>query len=162
MYTKVQSSFMIDLNQVSLALRNSTARSLILLDEFGKGTAAAGSYISEFNTKTCLLKKTDALLLTHRSCPCLVLNRRCKPLCWSLEAPTRPRRRLLKGNSHDPLSRAILHWRARSSRTAHHFHPHGNHVRYAHRRDHRRRLNYYDNQGRKHHISLQVADYAIC
>ncbi|KAI0276495.1 DNA mismatch repair protein MutS [Russula aff. rugulosa BPL654] len=38
--SKVQSSFMIDLNQVSLALRNSTARSLILLDEFGKGTAA--------------------------------------------------------------------------------------------------------------------------
>ena len=34
---------MIDLNQVSLALRNATARSLILLDEFGKGTAAAGS-----------------------------------------------------------------------------------------------------------------------
>ena len=45
-HTKVQSSFMIDLNQVSLALRNSTARSLILLDEFGKGTAPAGSYIS--------------------------------------------------------------------------------------------------------------------
>ncbi|KAK0187908.1 DNA mismatch repair protein MutS [Armillaria mellea] len=34
----VQSAFMIDLNQVSLALRNSTARSLIILDEFGKGT----------------------------------------------------------------------------------------------------------------------------
>ena len=33
---------MIDLNQVSLALRNATARSLILLDEFGKGTLAAG------------------------------------------------------------------------------------------------------------------------
>lgn len=29
---------MIDLNQVSLALRNATARSLVLLDEFGKGT----------------------------------------------------------------------------------------------------------------------------
>ncbi|KAI9451401.1 DNA mismatch repair protein MutS [Russula earlei] len=43
--SKVQSAFMIDLNQVSLALRNSTARSLILLDEFGKGTAAAGSCI---------------------------------------------------------------------------------------------------------------------
>ncbi|KAF8476686.1 DNA mismatch repair protein MutS [Russula ochroleuca] len=42
--SKVQSAFMIDLNQVSLALRNATARSLILLDEFGKGTAAAGSY----------------------------------------------------------------------------------------------------------------------
>lgn len=33
---------MIDLNQVSLALRNSTERSLILLDEFGKGTMASG------------------------------------------------------------------------------------------------------------------------
>ena len=40
---QVQSSLMIDLNQVSLALRNSTARSLILLDEFGKGTLSAGS-----------------------------------------------------------------------------------------------------------------------
>ncbi|KAI5123127.1 hypothetical protein M0805_001482 [Coniferiporia weirii] len=36
--SKIQSAFMIDLNQVSLALRNSTPRSLILLDEFGKGT----------------------------------------------------------------------------------------------------------------------------
>jgi len=32
---------MIDLNQVSLALRNATSRSLILLDEFGKGTVSA-------------------------------------------------------------------------------------------------------------------------
>ncbi|TFY68394.1 hypothetical protein EVG20_g3567 [Dentipellis fragilis] len=40
----VQSAFMIDLNQVSLALRNSTSRSLILLDEFGKGTLSTGSY----------------------------------------------------------------------------------------------------------------------
>ncbi|KAI0297721.1 hypothetical protein BC826DRAFT_1000939 [Russula brevipes] len=42
--SKVQSAFMIDLNQVSLAMRNATARSLVLLDEFGKGTASAGSY----------------------------------------------------------------------------------------------------------------------
>ncbi|KAG0700111.1 DNA mismatch repair protein MutS [Suillus ampliporus] len=39
--SKVQSAFMIDLNQVSLALRNCTANSLILLDEFGKGTINA-------------------------------------------------------------------------------------------------------------------------
>lgn len=38
--SKVQSAFMIDLNQVSLALRNCTSRSLILLDEFGKGTSS--------------------------------------------------------------------------------------------------------------------------
>lgn len=37
---------MIDLNQVSLALRNATPRSLILLDEFGKGTIDTGSCIS--------------------------------------------------------------------------------------------------------------------
>ncbi|KAG1765597.1 DNA mismatch repair protein MutD [Suillus placidus] len=41
--SKAQSAFMIDLNQVSLALRNCTANSLILLDEFGKGTIPAGS-----------------------------------------------------------------------------------------------------------------------
>ncbi|GFZ44458.1 LOW QUALITY PROTEIN: hypothetical protein JCM24511_02180 [Saitozyma sp. JCM 24511] len=35
------SAFMIDLAQVSLALRGATSRSLIILDEFGKGTAPA-------------------------------------------------------------------------------------------------------------------------
>ncbi|CAK5284093.1 unnamed protein product [Mycena citricolor] len=39
--SRVQSAFMIDLNQVSFALRNATSRSLILLDEFGKGTLSA-------------------------------------------------------------------------------------------------------------------------
>ena len=52
---------MIDLNQVSLALRNATPRTLILLDEFGKGTAAAGSCIFlrlpglDLESTTCLL-----------------------------------------------------------------------------------------------------------
>ncbi|KAG2066456.1 hypothetical protein BDR04DRAFT_1081862 [Suillus decipiens] len=44
--SKAQSAFMIDLNQVSLALRNCTVNSLILLDEFGKGTIPAGSFSS--------------------------------------------------------------------------------------------------------------------
>ncbi|KAF8158095.1 hypothetical protein B0H34DRAFT_749503 [Crassisporium funariophilum] len=39
--SRVQSAFMIDLAQVSLALRNCTPRSLILLDEFGKGTLSS-------------------------------------------------------------------------------------------------------------------------
>lgn len=39
---QVQSAFMIDLNQVSLSLRNCTKRTLILLDEFGKGTLSTG------------------------------------------------------------------------------------------------------------------------
>ncbi|EJU03123.1 hypothetical protein DACRYDRAFT_50578, partial [Dacryopinax primogenitus] len=37
--SKMQSAFMIDLSQVSLALRNCTARSLLILDEFGKDGA---------------------------------------------------------------------------------------------------------------------------
>ena len=36
--SKGLSTFMIDLNQVSAAVRCSTERSLIILDEFGKGT----------------------------------------------------------------------------------------------------------------------------
>ncbi|TPX68056.1 hypothetical protein SpCBS45565_g03372 [Spizellomyces sp. 'palustris'] len=39
--SKMQSTFMIDLQQVSVALRSSTRRSLVLLDEFGKGTDTA-------------------------------------------------------------------------------------------------------------------------
>ncbi|KAF8578057.1 hypothetical protein K439DRAFT_1654890 [Ramaria rubella] len=39
--SKVQSAFMIDLNQVSLALRNMTSRSLLIIDEFGKGTVSS-------------------------------------------------------------------------------------------------------------------------
>jgi hypothetical protein len=40
---KIQSAFMIDLSQVSLALKNSTERSLVLIDEFGKGTLTEGT-----------------------------------------------------------------------------------------------------------------------
>lgn len=40
---QAQSAFMIDLAQVSLALRNCTDRSLIVLDEFGKGTLSSGT-----------------------------------------------------------------------------------------------------------------------
>ncbi|KAJ9102410.1 hypothetical protein QFC21_002810 [Naganishia friedmannii] len=36
--SKVASAFMIDLSQVSMMLRGATARSLLVLDEFGKGT----------------------------------------------------------------------------------------------------------------------------
>ncbi|KAF8240506.1 hypothetical protein L208DRAFT_1420391 [Tricholoma matsutake] len=43
--SKVQSAFMIDLNQVSFALCNSTAHSLVILDEFGKGTLSTGSLL---------------------------------------------------------------------------------------------------------------------
>lgn len=41
--SKVQSAFMIDLQQVSLALNLATHRSLLIIDEFGKGTDSKGT-----------------------------------------------------------------------------------------------------------------------
>ncbi|KAJ7761594.1 DNA mismatch repair protein MutS [Mycena maculata] len=69
--SKVQSAFMIDLNQVSLALRNSTARSLVLLDEFGKGTLATGSYT--FSLALVLFPNSDSNCFV--SWFCHLLNR---------------------------------------------------------------------------------------
>lgn len=41
--SKIQSAFMIDLQQVSSTIHLATNRSLIIIDEFGKGTDAAGN-----------------------------------------------------------------------------------------------------------------------
>lgn len=44
--SKMQSAFMIDLQQVALAINLATHRSLVIIDEFGKGTESTGmSYI---------------------------------------------------------------------------------------------------------------------
>jgi DNA mismatch repair protein MSH5 len=40
--SRVQSAFMIDTQQVSLALTLATFRSLLVIDEFGKGTNVTG------------------------------------------------------------------------------------------------------------------------
>ena len=41
--SKVQSAFTIDLQQMCLALKQSTRRSLVIIDEFGKGTESTGN-----------------------------------------------------------------------------------------------------------------------
>ena len=43
--SKVQSTFMIDLQQVALAINLATSRSLVIIDEFGKGTESNGASI---------------------------------------------------------------------------------------------------------------------
>lgn len=43
--SKFQSAFMIDLQQVGRAMRLATHRSLVIIDEFGKGTESSGAYI---------------------------------------------------------------------------------------------------------------------
>jgi DNA mismatch repair protein MSH5 len=40
--SKTQSAFMIDVQQIALALKQATRRSLVVIDEFGKGTASCG------------------------------------------------------------------------------------------------------------------------
>ena len=42
--SRTQSAFMIDLQQISTAVRLATRRSLLVIDEFGKGTNASGMY----------------------------------------------------------------------------------------------------------------------
>jgi DNA mismatch repair protein MSH5 len=39
-----QSAFMIDIQQISFALNLATNRSLLIIDEFGKGTEASGQF----------------------------------------------------------------------------------------------------------------------
>lgn len=41
--SKFQSTFMIDLQQIALAINLATNRSLVIIDEFGKGTGSSGS-----------------------------------------------------------------------------------------------------------------------
>ena len=61
-----KSAFMIDLSQVSKALRYATANSLILLDEFGKGTSSADGI--------SLLASVIRHLLERRECPRTVIS----------------------------------------------------------------------------------------
>ncbi|PWN19665.1 hypothetical protein BCV69DRAFT_250376, partial [Microstroma glucosiphilum] len=67
--SRMQSSFMADLGQVSHALRNCTSRSLILLDEFGKGTLSNdGAALFSATIRHLLKQGTDCprvLATTH-------------------------------------------------------------------------------------------------
>ncbi|CAG8943853.1 unnamed protein product [Penicillium salamii] len=45
--SKIQSTFMSDLQQISLCLRQVTSRSLVLIDEFGKGTNESGLFFHD-------------------------------------------------------------------------------------------------------------------
>ncbi|CAG8389755.1 unnamed protein product [Penicillium salamii] len=45
--SKIQSTFMGDLQQISLCLRHVTSRSLVLIDEFGKGTNESGLFFHD-------------------------------------------------------------------------------------------------------------------
>ncbi|XP_011270058.1 MSH5 protein, variant [Capsaspora owczarzaki ATCC 30864] len=69
-----RSTFMIDLNQVVLALRFATARSLVVIDEFGKGTSAAdglallSAVVSELVSRGAACPKTVISTHFHKLC----------------------------------------------------------------------------------------------
>ena len=55
--SRIQSAFMIDLQQISTALNSMTNRSLLVIDEFGKGTNTAGMCLTHIYANT--FNKTD-------------------------------------------------------------------------------------------------------
>ncbi|KLT41797.1 P-loop containing nucleoside triphosphate hydrolase protein [Cutaneotrichosporon oleaginosum] len=65
--SKIASAFMIDLGQVSQALRGATSRSLIILDEFGKGTSPSDGAGLLAGVLTHLLNGANprTVVLTH-------------------------------------------------------------------------------------------------
>ena len=58
--SRIQSAFMTDLQQVALAMTLATHRSLVIIDEFGKGTDSCG--ILPFEETLFLLRYTTSLL----------------------------------------------------------------------------------------------------
>ena len=73
--SKIQSAFMIDLQQISSALCLATHRSLLIIDEFGKGTDANGlpTCFKFYSLITVLIRlKTAQVYLAVFSSTCLV------------------------------------------------------------------------------------------
>jgi DNA mismatch repair protein MSH5 len=75
--SRTQSSFMIDLQNISLALNLATRRSLLIIDEFGKGTESSGGAGLACAVMDHLLslgnERPKALVSTHffgKSLPC--------------------------------------------------------------------------------------------
>lgn len=65
--SRFQSAFMIDLQQVALAMTLATHRTLVIIDEFGKGTDSSGTIPFE-QTFPLLGKTTSSLTLFTRWC----------------------------------------------------------------------------------------------
>ncbi len=65
--SKAHSTFMIDLQQVALATTLATNRSLVIIDEFGKGTDSSGMHFSHLKSTVvdtkCIAPKTVLVLL---------------------------------------------------------------------------------------------------
>ena len=95
--SRFQSAFMIDLQQVALAMTLATHRSLVIIDEFGKGTDSSGRISSE--NILALLRNTSSLLT--------LFARWCRPSLRRLRAFSGSGSRQTQNSWCDPLSRDI-------------------------------------------------------
>jgi DNA mismatch repair protein MSH5 len=77
------SAFMVDVNQMSLALRSATSRSLLLVDEFGKGT-------SEIDGQALLAACLKNLLDRGHSCPLTLVSTHFYNIRWEKHLVTVP------------------------------------------------------------------------
>ena len=78
--SRFQSAFIIDLQQVALAMTLATHRSLVIIDEFGKGTDSSGRMSFE---EIVSLRANATSLLT-------LILRWCRPSLWRLRVLSWP------------------------------------------------------------------------
>jgi len=85
-----QSAFMLDVNQISVAMKNSTERSLVIIDEFGKGTLSHGTTRQYIVTKMgldcfvqcyCISSISDSTVQSYSR---LLISTVCSVLMWLL------------------------------------------------------------------------------
>jgi len=75
---QIQSSFMTDLQQVVLALKMATKKSLVILDEFGKGTTSTGTR----NIHCCVMVHSIMKITMSTVHVCLLLCRWRRDVLW--------------------------------------------------------------------------------
>lgn len=92
--TRAQSAFMLDLQQVTKALSLATQRSLVIVDEFGKGTNSNGKQVND-HTETSVAKN---------------VFRRSWFSMWPVRALPQLWYRKTKGSRSNPFSRDLREW----------------------------------------------------
>lgn len=84
--SKTQSAFMIDVQQIAFALKQATCRSLVVIDEFGKGTDSCG----QSRSLTAYARSQNSYITLHSSISTseLIHHRWRRTRCRRLRVPS--------------------------------------------------------------------------